>query len=156
MEAANDFYVFKGFRGEGNPPEVEPNDDAASAQSLTLMTSATIEGARNVFIRADLGEADIDMFGVDVRDGEELNVFCGSASGGSGVEGLQVRVLDSAGAPLMPPITAFETVADGLSINGAALAAGDYILEFTKSAQSATVTGSWVNCGIVTAPPTMP
>lgn len=159
---ANDFYVLKGFRFTGNPPEMDEltNDLLATPEAIALEPSPTDATVRRGFILADLAEADTDHFSIDVRMGEEAGVFCGSRDSGSGIEDLMVEILTVDAA--VPPVETVvdmgtETETEGVSLEApAATADVTYIVRLTRGAQLAGVTGQWVQCGFAAAPPAAP
>ncbi len=150
---ANDFYVAKVVRGTENTPEGSgANGTVAEAEALTLtMAEGTMR--RSGFVLAHLDAADdVDYFSFDVAAGETLSVACGSAEGGSGVEGLTVSVRDGDDASVA---SMTETAPDGVFIEDAGVTeAGTYYLRLSKTGQDAEVTGDWVRCGVhaITAP----
>jgi hypothetical protein len=147
---SNDFYVLKSVRSGENPLEADDagNNDVAGAETLPLMDG---DGLRAGFILTELDPiADQDHYNVMVQANETLTVACASASVGSGVEGLSVAVLDDMEAELA---SATEDPAEGLFIeDGGAVEAGTYTLRFSKTGQSADVTGTWVRCGVRALP----
>jgi len=150
IPGANGFYVLKAYRfSTDNDPETEPNDDLADATALTVMDD---EGVRRGFILARLGDGDTDHFSFELMDGEQINVFCGSATAGSGVQGLTATVLMADGTEV-GGATGTETAAEAIRITEVTAAAGTYVLRLTKTGQDAEVTGDWVRCGVALAPP---
>lgn len=156
----NGFYVLKTWLfNEDNPPEDLATDDAndlpAGAQALTLeadMADATI---RRGYVLALLATDDTDHFSFEVTGTEQVSVYCGSATAGSGVMGLTAAVLDSTGA--MELRRANETATAAIAIEDLAVSApGTYLVRLTKTGQSPEVTGAWVRCAVVLAPPAAP
>jgi len=149
---ANGFYVLKAYRfGTDNDPETDDtaNDDVSTPDALTVMDD---EGVRRGFILATLGDGDTDHFSFELMDGEQINVFCGSATAGSGVQGLSATVLMADGTEVSGA-SGTETATDGIAIEEVTAAAGTYVLRLTKTGQDAEVTGNWVRCGVAMAPP---
>lgn len=150
----NPFYVYKTFRTMGdNPPETpgEGNDLPATPEVLTQTPDPDIAGRRAAFILLDLPEADVDWLQVDVMTGEALTVVCGSRTSGSGIQDLRATVFDSTGVTEMA--TSTETATDVVLIDGMTVSPGTYLVRVDRGAQSADVTGQWVRCGIIAAPP---
>ncbi len=149
---SNGFYVLKLWRfSTDNDPETDDaaNDDPTMAQALSMMDDM---GTRRGFVLARVGDGDTDHFSFDVMGTEQINVFCGSATAGSGVQGLTATVLDSTGAPV-PMGAATETASVAIAIRELAVSPGTYLLRLTKTGQDAAVTGTWVRCGVGLAPP---
>lgn len=156
---ANPFYVLKSFRGpRDNPPEREEatNGDPTTPEVLTQTPDATVPEQREAFIRPDLPEADVDWYSFEVMAGENINVGCGSRTAGSGIEDLTATVFASTGTssePGMELAAATETATEGIAILDLVAAPGTYLLRLDRGAQISGVTGTWVRCGIVVAPP---
>lgn len=158
---ANDFYVLKAFRTGDNPPETAEltNDLAATPEDLMFMDNPAI-GGRSGFILADLGGAsptfDTDHFRTPMAvAGEQLTITCGSLTSGSGVQGLEVTLLQMDGTTEVASDT--ETATAAPLIQDQALTAGQqYIIRLTKTGQDPEVTGDWVRCGVHIAVPMTP
>jgi hypothetical protein len=139
---ANDFYVLKAFGGGDNPPEAmeAANDVPATAETLTL------NAERSGFVLARLTEGDVDHFSFTTMGAERVSVACGSASLGSGVQGLSAALVNQAGDTV---ITTMNEGPMGVLINAQAVpTAGTYLLRLTSTGQSPEVTGNWVRCGV--------
>ncbi|MCB9594840.1 MAG: PPC domain-containing protein [Sandaracinaceae bacterium] len=157
---SNGFYVLKGFRfAEDNPPEdtatETANDDPATPQALTVEADPDDATIRRGYILAQLGDGDTDHFSFNAMATEEINVYCGSATAGSGVMGLSAAVLDSTGAMTLRMQNETATATIGIE-NLAVPAMGTYLVRLTKTGQSPEVTGTWVRCAVVLAPPAAP
>lgn len=151
---ANPFYVVKSVRvGTDNPAEMQEtmNGDPTTPEVLTQTPDATDMTRREAFVLADLPVGDTDWFGVEVMTGENVNVACGSRTAGSGIQDLRARVYDSTGMTELA--TATETATETLAIRDLVVAPGTYLVRLDRGAQTADVTGTWVRCGIVAAPP---
>jgi len=150
---SNGFYVLKVWRfSADNDPETDDmaNNDPTMAQPIALEDDM---GVRRGFILPRVGDGDMDYFSFDVMGTEQLNVFCGSASAGSGVQGLTATVFDSTGTTEL--VSASETATTDIAIRDfSAVSPGNYLLRITKTGQDAEVTGNWARCGIALAPPT--
>jgi hypothetical protein len=148
---ANDFYVFKNFLGTENDPETGEamNDTLAGAQELS---QTDIEGVNTAFILAHLiSDTDVDYFSFEVADGEQVSAVCGSASSGSGVQGLSLQLRDDTDAIVdmvteMVPNTAFIEESD-------IMGAGTYYMRLSKTGQDPEVTGDFVRCAVRAAVP---
>lgn len=157
---ANGFYVLKTWLfNEDNPAEDPSTDDAndlpAGAQALTLEADMGDPTLRRGYVLALLSDADVDHFSFEVMGTEQVNVYCGSATAGSGVMGLSAAVLDATGA--MELRRANETATAAVAIEDLAVSApGTYLVRLQKTGQSPEVTGAWVRCAVVLAPPTAP
>lgn len=153
---SNPFYVIKGFKAGDNPAEAADvtNDVAVTPEAITFAAGAE-PMTRVGYILAQLGTTDTDFYSIDVMAGEQVSVYCGSRTSGSGVVDLQAAVLDATGTTTLGMAT--ETAAMPIAIADLAVpAAGTYLVRLTKASQDAVVTGEWVRCGIVLAPPAAP
>ncbi len=154
---ANGFYVLKTWLfAEDNPAEDAAmdaaNDVASGAQALVLEPDEAEPTIRRGYILALLSPGDTDHFSFEVMGTEQVSAFCGSATAGSGVMGLNAAVLDSTGA--MELRRANETATAAVAIEDLAVSApGTYLLRVTATGQSPEVTGAWVRCAVVLAPP---
>lgn len=151
---ANDHYVLKMNRGMENPVEMEiagmnTNDTTATAEALTVTDDM---GTGRAFILARLSATDTDIFSFSPPAGVEMNVFCGSASSGSGLTGLRAELLGPDGTTVLGSGT--ETATDGAAIQMIAVAtAGTHYIRLTATGQSPEVTGNWARCGLALVTP---
>ncbi len=149
---SNDHYVFKAFAGTENPSENEvtpnSNDTIADATALTMA-----EGRG--FILATLPPSDVDVFSFSVPAGQQVSVYCGAQSSGSGLRGLSAKLVSADDTELASASP--ETPTDGASIRAfRPTAAGTYYLRLTAASQDAVVVGDYVRCGVVVAAPPSP
>lgn len=149
----NDHYVLKALLGQENPVEMETvagtNDLVAGAEPLSVTDDM---GVLRGFILAHLSATDVDMFSFDVPAGRQMNVFCGSASSGSGLQGLRVELLGEAGTTMLGMGT--ETATEGASVTMVTVAApGTHYIRISATGQDATVTGNFARCGVALATP---
>lgn len=142
---ANDFYAVKTFVQTENDPEVEPNNDLATAEVRPL--AARTDGSRASFVLSHLPDGDVDYFAVVPADGEMLTVVCGSAVNGSGVQGLRVRLLDAQGQVVAE---ATEPADDLARIEDQTVTSTAYVA-LDKTGQDPAVSGDFVRCGIIAA-----
>ncbi len=147
-----DFYVLKIFRGGDNPPEGDDtlNSVIATPDPISFTANPDIPGLRSGFVLAHLGDADVDHFAITTLDGEQVTISCGSASLGSGVQGLTAELVDPTGTTTHAMGT---EGADGLLIEDVDVPAGDYVIRLTKTGQDPEVTGDYVRCGFHLQPP---
>lgn len=150
---ANPFYsaMIIGFT-EDNPPEAEAatatgaNDTRANAELLSPTDG-------RAYILLHLPDGDTDWLKMPVTQGNQFAVNCGSATSGSGVQGLTVNVENEAGTAVGSCTENFddETIGCGMGwetdIN--VPATGFYYLKFTKTGQVADVAANFVRCVIV-------
>jgi len=142
---ANDFYVYKFFLGQGNPPEAETgmgqNDTTLTAELLTD------NGAGSHFILSNIQDGgDLDYFKFSASAGKTISVACAGQSAGSGVRGFTAQVRDQDDGVLA---TQLEPVGAGVNIQDVnASYTGQYYLRLTKSGQDAEVTGKFARCGV--------
>lgn len=149
----NDFYIFKAYRFEDNPPEAmeEANNDVATPEPLEWSEDAP---GRSGFMLARLALGDIDHFAITTMDDEAITFSCTSRSSGSGVTGLRVDLLNTDGSPLEPPVTAMETPTEGAFLPDVVVETpGTYVLRLTRDAQDPELVGDWVRCGVHLAVP---
>lgn len=149
-----DFYVLKIFRGGDNPPETMEgtNGDPTTPEPITLEPREEQPMMRSGFILADIGDGDTDYFSITTMGSEQVNVYCGSRSSGSGVVDLQLTLFDETGATEI--VSATETAAEGAFIESAAVpSAGTYLVRMTKASQDPEVTSTFARCGFHVAPP---
>lgn len=152
---ANDFYVLKSFRGTGdNPPEANEvtNNAIATPDPVAFAPNPDIADLRSGFVLAHLGDGDVDHFAITVMGTEQVTISCGSLTLGSGVQGLEVVLLDALPGTMMRAMDT-ETATEGALIENATVPAGDYVVRLTKTGQDAEVTGDWVRCGFHLQPP---
>ncbi len=155
--AGADFYVLKSFRGGDNPPETmdATNGTAATAETISI-DSTSMSGFVLAHLPTTAGVNDTDFFKFDVGAGLNVSVVCGSASSGSGVEGLSVTLFDSMTPPTQIAMES-ETATQSAYIQDQAVSgAGTYVIQISKTGQSADVTGDWVRCGVHLAAPAAP
>ena len=151
---ANGFYVLKAWRfSTDNDPEATPdvNDDPTMAQALMF---ADDEGTDRGYIITRIGDGDTDHFSFDVTGTDRVSVFCGSATAGSGVQGLTAAIMDSTGATVIRMAT--ETPPAAVSIDEYDTGAGSFLLRLTKTGQDSEVTGNWARCQVAVGPMTPP
>lgn len=144
----NDFYVIKHNWGGDNPAEpVGVNDTAATANPLDMQPNGNF---RSGFILASLTPAttDVDYFSYDVQAGEVVTVACGSASLGSGLQGVRAEVRS-----MTDTVVAMQTEGSlpdtrGILIENAAAPLGTGYLRLTAISQNSQVTSNFIRCGV--------
>ena len=146
---SNDFYVIKFNLYGDNPVETEDETNGVAGTAEALEASADGNATR-YFILAQLSEDDVDYFSFDLAQGNNITVACGSASSGSGVQGLRAEIRDEDDQV----IEGANETDEGLYIrNVQGQAAGTYYLRLTATGFDAEVTGRYVRCGVHTGPP---
>lgn len=142
--SSNDFYAYKPLTLTDNDPEVEPNDQRATADARVLeVRDAQMDRAN--FVLATLPGSDVDYFSVTPAANETISVVCGSATAGSGVQGLTVELQDSSGAVLA---TATEPADDLARIMDTTVTSSVVYIRLSKTGQDPVVTSTFVRCGI--------
>ena len=143
----NDFYVMTlRLRGD-NVPEAaeETNDERGTPEPVELTDQGG--GRRSGFILAQLGDGDVDHFGVTALDSEgTMSVVCRSRLAGSGIRGLKAELWTAGAAERIAQDT---EGAEMVYIQNASIEGGaEYIVRLSKSGQEDDVSGVWVRCGI--------
>jgi hypothetical protein len=126
------------------------NDTTATAEALAVTDDM---GTGRAFILATLSATDTDVFSFSPPAGVEMNVFCGSASSGSGLMGLRAELLGPDGTTVLGSAT--ETATEGAAIQMVAVTMGGmpHYVRLTATGQSAEVTGDWARCGLALVTP---
>jgi hypothetical protein len=151
----NDFYVFKNFIGAENPPETsEPMNDTLMGAQMLEQTRGE-DGVNTAFILSHLAsDTDVDYYSFEVADMERVAAVCGSATSGSGVQGLRMEIRDDMDTVVMmstesPPNTA-------LLQNVMVDAPGTYYLRVSKTGQDPMIPADFVRCAVRASVPMMP
>jgi hypothetical protein len=131
------------YRSEQNEGS---NDQRTGAESLGSFSNTLwfISNLANV--------ADVDHWSFSASQGNRVSVACFGESEGSGVRGLMVSVLDTAGTAISGG-TASETAAAGAVVNNLTLAAtGTYYVKLNVTGQASEVISTYVRCGVTVTP----
>ncbi len=145
---SNDFYSFKPLIIGGNDPEMEPNDSRATAEPR-MLTARPDQMDRANFLLANLPDGDVDYFAVEPVGNETLTVVCGSATAGSGVQGLTIEIQDGTGATLA---MATEPADDLARITDQTVTSSVVYVKISKTGQDPVVSGDFVRCGFFVNP----
>lgn len=145
---SNDFYAIKPLILTGNDPEVEPNDSRATAE-LRALTARADQMDRANFVLANLPDGDVDYFRLEPLGNETLTVVCGSATAGSGVQGLNVELQDDNGTVLA---MASEPVDDLARITDQTVTSSVVYVKVAKTGQDSMISGDYVRCGFFANP----
>lgn len=142
----NDFYVIKVNSYDENQAKIaEPtNNTPMGAETVALEDGNPRAGFRG----GSITDGDLDYYRVDIRQGEQLAVYCSSASGGSGIRGLTVEVTTSTGGTFR----AQEVVPTVLALE-AATSTGTTLIRLSKDAQDPEIIGDWYRCGFQAVTP---
>lgn len=149
---ANDFYVFKNLIGTENPPETsEPmNDTLMGAQVLDQARDA--DGVNTAFILTHLAaDTDVDYYSFEVADMEEVSAVCGSATSGSGVQGMRLEIRDDTDTVVSMVLES--TTASAFLMDAMIDAPGTYYMRISKTGQDPMVTSDFVRCAVRAAVP---
>jgi hypothetical protein len=140
---SNDHYTIKNYLNNDNPPEMEDtNNDTREGAELVTMSDATL---RSGFILTDMPFGDVDNLKFEVKTGEEVAVYCGSRSSGSGIQQLTATVTDMSGTMIG---TGTETATSGISLSEMTITSTMGYVRLSRGEQDMEVTGQWVRCGI--------
>ncbi len=145
--AAAPFYLVDIALQESSPKESEELTNGSMASPEALKLTGQNEGYETYGIAGDIvgGGADIDYFSLPIpAAGADLQVSCGSAFWGAGVQGLTVAVFKSNGAPL-PNASATEQ-ANGLLLKVPGIDDSEVLLKISAQGQSASVVGTSYQC----------
>jgi len=144
----NDFYFVTVVPTDGNPLEVEPNNDVAGAQ--VLATQGT-EG--RFFIEGDLDSAtDADFFSITMPTGKrKITAVCGGQTNGSGLRDLKLELLDDAGAALAASASDTETDVSSAYISKLQVPTGKdkVIVKLTAGTPAADLSSRFYLCGFI-------
>jgi hypothetical protein len=146
----NDFYAIDLVLLDDNPSErnERANGKPDSAEALQWRGSVR----RRALVLARLPAQDVDFFRVDADSGERVAVACEGESGGSGVRGLHVSVLDDRQQVLAQ---ADEPSASNLHLEGVDVPGkGAYYVRLSSSTSSeeSAEADPWVRCAVIVAP----
>ena len=113
------------------------------------------EGIQRGFVLADLAAGDTDHFSFNVADASHrVTVVCGSRSSGSGIQDLQVQLIEAA-VPGTVISMDTETATEAAFIQQATVSnTGSHVIRISRGAQITDVTGQWVRCGVAIGPMT--
>ncbi|HEX3597331.1 MAG TPA: hypothetical protein VHU80_19625, partial [Polyangiaceae bacterium] len=145
---ANDFYVMRALIAPDNPVESEDDTNGVLAKAEPLTVESLDPGgtALQAFILLHVGDADVDYFRFDGKDGQAASVSCVSRGDGSGVVGLHVSVRDEKDVSIADGTEDLQT---GVELDSIALpSSGTVYLRFEKDDQLPDVVGDWVRCVI--------
>ncbi len=148
---AQDWYVVEHSLGGSNPLETNESGNNSFAGAEFLQASSSNAQAVDFFFGGDIisGGADVDYFYVNVPSGmTKISVSCGSKYMGSGVLDFAVQLFNSAntdlsGGPQME--TSSSIILKNLAIP---VSANKIIVKLSASGQSASVTGTFYECGV--------
>ena len=154
---ANDFWAARFIAQTDNPPEVEPNDNTATAKPLTMNVDPNEPKRRMGFVLGNLAAgdaADVFSFTTAVAN-STATLVCGSARSGSGLIGFTVE-LQSTSTLQSETETQIATINWGMGGTRPAVTlatAGTYYVRFTTQSRSATVLGTYYRCGLFVLAP---
>ncbi|MBI5478313.1 MAG: PPC domain-containing protein [Deltaproteobacteria bacterium] len=135
---------------EDNTPEAEAA--TATGANDTLATAETLvpNAEGRAYTLLHLPDGDVDYLKMPVTAGDLFHVNCGSATSGSGVQGLKVSVRNENDAEVASCTEDFTDATIGCGIGWdtdvTVSATGFYYLKFTKTGQVADVTSNFVRC----------
>ena len=157
VAGAHDYYFLNhGGTSYSNTPEIEPNDTYQTANALTGTPNTS--GGNSFYAQGTLtypaGDL-IDSFGFTAVSGQTVTIACGAQRGGSGLRGLQFKVINATtGTDISGSQSTPEVATDDLAVQDLALgAATNLVLQVSAVSQDPTVTSNFYRCGIHTATP---
>ncbi len=137
----NPFYAVDLVLLKDNPSErAEPNESAERAESITLSRATTGRG----LLLSRLPAGDVDLWRIPVVTASRVIFSCEAASGGSGLQGLHVELLDAELAPL----TDASEDEDGLAGQYEGSLTGPLFLR-VRGAGAAAALEPWVRCVVI-------
>lgn len=150
----NDYYFLKHYpAGISNDPEVEANNTYLTA---TALTGAPNDNAgNNFYCRGTLtpGSDTLDHFSFTAIAGESASVYCSAQRAGSGLRGMQFRLMNAAdGQDITGGASGAETTTADLRLLDVGLGGvTNVVLQVTAASQDSAVTSNFYQCGIHTS-----
>jgi hypothetical protein len=145
----NDFYVLKVVQAADSREEMMDvtNGVALTPEPVMMMARPDASGESGFFVAHLSSDTDVDYFSFDVPMGRTISIACGSASSGSGVMGLEVRLTDAMDMMITsrteaPPMDLL--IENAMPRGGM----GTHLVRLSKTGQDPEVTGDWVRCGV--------
>lgn len=146
----NDFYAVDLVLLDDNPSEVREDQNGQMAMAETLSWKGS--SRRRALLLARVPSGDVDYYRVELGGDEHVMVVCEGESGGSGVRGLHVQLVDSKNQQLA---AADEPSMSNLYIEDVPVKpAGTYYLRLTSSTprDGELRVDPWVRCAVVAGP----